>query len=107
MRGSSTRGNLCSATALIAFAIATLGGIELYGLINKPKPIIPVAVDIEDLLNEAFPDTGMFSAKSSLYPSHKAYTTDPNSGTLTLVGFFFLTTDVEPEERAYGGPIES
>jgi hypothetical protein len=62
---------LCGATALIAFAIATLGGIELYGLINKPKPIIPVAVDIEDLLNEAFPDTGMFSAKIAERGTHQ------------------------------------
>jgi hypothetical protein len=106
MGESSTRRNLYGATALIAFAIATLGGIELYGLINKPKPIIPIAVDEEDLLNKVFPDAGVFSAKSGLYPSHKAYTTDPDSGATTLVGFFFLTTDVEPEERAYGGHID-
>lgn len=106
MGESSTRRNLYGATALIAFAIATLGGVELYGLINKPKPIIPVAVDEEDLLNKVFPDAGVFSAKSGLYPSHKAYTTDPDSGASTLVGFVFLTTDVEPEERAYGGPID-
>ena len=36
----------------------------------------------------------------------KAYETDPETGANTLLGFVFLTTDIVPDERAYGGPIE-
>ena len=58
------------------------------------------------LLRQVFFEADAFSAKEGDLPHHKAYKTDPKTGATTLVGVVFLTTDVEPDEWAYGGPID-
>lgn len=56
-------------------------------------------------LKKVFPTADVFSEKSGRYPTHKAFSKDVETGDLHLLGYVFLTTDVEPHERAYGGPI--
>ncbi|NKB42726.1 MAG: FMN-binding protein [Alphaproteobacteria bacterium] len=60
----------------------------------------------EALLREVFPEADIFSAKSGKRPHHKVYKTDADTGVNTLLGFAFLTHEVEPDEWAYEGPIE-
>jgi len=56
-------------------------------------------------LKEVFPEADVFSIKGGQLPHHKAYKTDPETGTNRLVGVIFLTAEVESDEFAYGGPI--
>lgn len=58
-------------------------------------------------LKQVFPDADVFSATTGDLPHHKAYTTDPESDARTLVGFVFMTHEVEPYEWAYASAIEA
>ncbi|MCZ6486218.1 MAG: FMN-binding protein [Acidobacteria bacterium] len=57
-------------------------------------------------IREIFPEADAFSSKGGDLPHYKAYKIDPQTNQRTLVGFVFFTTDVEPRERGYEGPIE-
>ena len=106
MDTASSDKRLYIAASLVAFAVLTLGGIETYNRLTFVEPIQPVTDVEQDLLQAVFPNADVFATKSGDYPHHKAYKTDEETGDNTLVGFVFLTTDVEPDERAYGGPID-
>ena len=57
-------------------------------------------------LERLFPAATSFSPKEGNPPHFKAYRDDAgNGGEPTLVGFAFYTTDLEPLERGYDGPI--
>ena len=106
MDDRSYRTGVLGALILVAVAFLILGGIEIYELIESPEPVEPVTVVEHDLLLQVFPDADLFSATTGEYLHHQAYKANAETGENTLVGFVFLTTDVEPEERAYGGPID-
>jgi len=57
------------------------------------------------LLERLFPMGTTFSAKESSPPHYKAYARDA-SGNRTMVGVAFWTTELEPLERGYDGPIK-
>jgi NosR/NirI family nitrous oxide reductase transcriptional regulator len=57
------------------------------------------------LLKRLFPAATAFSPKGGDPPHFKAFSTDPRSGQ-TLLGLAFWTTELEPFERAYDGPIK-
>ncbi|HJN42841.1 MAG: hypothetical protein CL477_15940 [Acidobacteria bacterium] len=57
-------------------------------------------------LHEVFPDASDFSLKAGDLPYFEAFTTDPQTGRQVLAGFVFYTTDLEPLERGYTGPIK-
>ncbi len=57
-------------------------------------------------IREIFPEADVFSSKGGDLPHYKAYKTDPQTNQRKLVGFAFFTTDIEPRERGYEGPIE-
>ena len=57
-------------------------------------------------LKRLFPAASTFSAKESPPPHYKAYVNDPKLGSRTLVGVAFWTTELEPLERGYDGPIK-
>ncbi len=57
-------------------------------------------------IKEVFPEADAFSSKEGDPPHYKAYKIDPQTNQRTLVGFAFFTTDIEPRERGYEGPIE-
>jgi NosR/NirI family nitrous oxide reductase transcriptional regulator len=56
-------------------------------------------------LQQLFPSATSFSPKEPAPPHFSAYTSDA-SGTKTLVGLAFYTTELEPLERGYDGPIK-
>ena len=57
-------------------------------------------------LKQLFPSATTFSPKEGSPPHFKAYVDDPNFGQPTLVGYAFWTTELEPLERGYDGPIQ-
>ena len=57
-------------------------------------------------LEHLFPAATSFSPKEGNPPHFKAYRNDAgDGGAPTLVGFAFYTTELEPLERGYDGPI--
>ena len=58
------------------------------------------------LLKRLFPSATAFSPKGGDPPHFKAFSGDPRSGPQTLLGLAFWTTELEPFERAYDGPIK-
>jgi NosR/NirI family transcriptional regulator, nitrous oxide reductase regulator len=58
-------------------------------------------------LKHLFPSATSFGPKGGEPPHVKVYSGgDPASGTQTVAGFAFLTTELEPLERGYEGPIK-
>jgi transcriptional regulator of nitric oxide reductase len=47
-----------------------------------------------------------FSKKTGDVPHYKAMAVDPATKKNVQVGFIFVTTDIEPDEYAYAGPIK-
>ena len=56
-------------------------------------------------LERLFPTATAFSPKQSSPPHFKVFRTD-SSGQQTLLGVAFWTTEIEPLERGYDGPIK-
>ncbi len=54
-------------------------------------------------LQRLFPEAGSFSPKTGNPPHFEAYAADP---VRRVVGLAFWTTDVDPLERGYDGPIK-
>jgi transcriptional regulator of nitric oxide reductase len=59
----------------------------------------------ETLLKRLFPAATAFTPKGGDPPHYKAFSGDARSGQ-TLLGLAFWTTELEPFERAYDGPIK-
>ena len=58
-------------------------------------------------LEQLFPEASRFSPKNGNPPHFKAYGRGPaGADEAVLIGFAFYTTDVEPLERGYDGPIQ-
>jgi NosR/NirI family transcriptional regulator, nitrous oxide reductase regulator len=81
---------LLAATVLAARAVVAQGGID---------------AKQEALLKRLFPAATAFSPKGGDPPHFKAFSGDARSGQ-TLLGLAFWTTELEPFERAYDGPIK-
>lgn len=88
------------------FILLGLVGVQTFLGSPRAEPIDQATEEEEALLREVFPQADIFSTKSGVLPHHKVYSTDPDSGTNTLLGFAFMTHEVEPDEWAYEGPIE-
>jgi NosR/NirI family transcriptional regulator, nitrous oxide reductase regulator len=56
-------------------------------------------------LKQLFPAATSFSAKTGSPPHFKALKRDPAAGD-QVIGFAFWTTELEPLERGYSGPIK-
>jgi transcriptional regulator of nitric oxide reductase len=65
---------------------------------------LPADVKLRAQLAQLFPAAKAFSAKGGEPPHFKAYTADPASG--APIGYAFWTTELEPLERGYDGPIK-
>jgi transcriptional regulator of nitric oxide reductase len=60
---------------------------------------------LEAQLRKVFPGASSFSAKQTQpLPHYVAYTGNP--GSQTVAGYVFWTTELEPLERGYDGPIK-
>lgn len=57
-------------------------------------------------LKQLFPTASGFSPKGGDVPVFKAFTSDPKAPSPTVVGYAFYTTELQPLERAYDGPIK-
>lgn len=57
-------------------------------------------------LKRVFPAATAFSPKGGIPPHFKALITDPRTAVQALSGFAFWTTELEPLERGYDGPIK-
>jgi transcriptional regulator of nitric oxide reductase len=71
----------------------------------SPILLPAVAGEEEELLKEVLPQADSFSSKGGNLRHYKGYQVDDQTGRETLVGFVFLTADVEPLEWGYEGPI--
>ena len=75
--------------------------------------LVPVAAEqtaldrtLESQLKRVFPSATSFSPKqTSPVPHYVAYTGNP--GSPTVAGYVFWTTELEPLERGYDGPIKT
>jgi transcriptional regulator of nitric oxide reductase len=61
---------------------------------------------VQSQLRQLFPSAVSFSAKGGDPPHFKAFATDPRTGLQTLLGLAFWTTELQPLERGYDGPIK-
>jgi NosR/NirI family nitrous oxide reductase transcriptional regulator len=57
-------------------------------------------------LKRLFPTATAFSPKGGDPPHFKAFVTDQRSGPQTVLGLAFWTTELDPLERGYDGPIK-
>ena len=62
-------------------------------------------VKLQSQLTQLFPQATSFAPKSGDPPHYKAYAGDVGASG-TLAGFAFWTTELEPLERGYDGPIK-
>ena len=65
-----------------------------------------VDTELQAQLEELFPSATAFSPKEGDPPHFKALATDAGSEKQTVVGLAFWTTELEPLERGYDGPIQ-
>ena len=66
----------------------------------------PVDPKQEAQLRRIFPDAVSFSPKGGEPPHFKVFKKDPATGAPTLAGLAFWTTELDPLERGYDGPIK-
>jgi len=57
-------------------------------------------------LKNLFPEATGFSPKGGDVPTFKAFSGDPKAASPTVIGYAFYTTELQPLERAYDGPIK-
>lgn len=57
-------------------------------------------------LRTLFPAAVSFSAKEGAPPHFTAFAAGPSGGAPSIAGYAFLTTDLEPLETGYDGPIQ-
>src|SRR5215218_531741 len=61
---------------------------------------------LQGQLAQLFPSATSFSPKGGEPPHYKAFTGDASAPAPSLAGFAFWTTELEPLERGYDGPIK-
>ena len=66
----------------------------------------PAARSVDQHLKRLFPTATTFSPKEGQPPHYTASARDASSGQPAVVGYAFWTTDLEPLERGYDGPIQ-
>ncbi len=83
--------------------IATLVLLLAAVVILEGQPLDPT---LHAQLEQLFPAAAAFSPKEGTPPHFKAYANAAGSGQQTLAGYAFWTTELEPLERGYDGPIQ-
>ena len=89
--------------SVVALLLVAAGGFVAAGAMGGQA-----AIDARQqaLLKRLFPAATAFAPKGGDPPHFKAFTGDPRSGLQTLLGLAFWTTELEPFERGYDGPIK-
>jgi transcriptional regulator of nitric oxide reductase len=62
--------------------------------------------ELDDQLSYLFPEAASFSAKEGSPPHYKAFGPASEDSPLPLLGLAFWTTELDPLERGYDGPIQ-
>jgi len=84
--------------ALAALLVAA-GAVGVIGAqANDPQ--------LEKNLRQLFPSAKRFSARTGNPPHFEVFAPDPRTGAEALSGLAFWTTELEPLERGYDGPIK-
>ena len=86
-----------------------LAGIALIGLmatITAGQSHLAVDPKLPGLLKQLFPAAGGLSEKAVDPPHYKVYASNPLADPDAFTGLAFWTTEVEPIERGYDGPIK-
>jgi transcriptional regulator of nitric oxide reductase len=83
---------------LAALLVATSAAGVIRAQANDPQ--------LEKNLRQLFPSAKRFSARTGNPPHFEAFAPDPRTGTDALSGLAFWTTELEPLERGYDGPIK-
>ena len=68
--------------------------------------IVRKSVPVEVYQKQVMPNASSFSPKEGQPPHFKAFAADPKTGQTALVGYIFWTTELQPLERGYDGPIK-
>ena len=89
--------------AAVALALALIGGPGAWSLAAGQVALDAV---LQTRLRALFPMATSISPKGGTPPHFKLLATDPTSGSDRLVGLAFWTTELEPLERGYDGPIK-
>jgi len=87
--------------AAVAFFVA-VGSISFVTLAGQPS----TDARLQAQLKRLFPAATAFSPKGGDPPHFKAFSIDPRTGLQTLLGLAFWTTELDPLERGYDGPIK-
>jgi len=66
----------------------------------------PIDGKLQAQLKKVFPSATSFSGKQGDPPHFNAFQQDPKTGQPSLAGFAFWTTELDPLERGYDGPIK-
>ncbi len=68
----------------------------------------PLSIDtkLQGQLKQVIPSAGFFSSKVLDPPHFKAFAPSPAAGQQAVAGIAFWTTEIEPLERGYDGPIK-
>lgn len=93
--------------ALVVVGVVSLGISPFMVSAITGEVTAAATAEEERRLNHLFPDADEFSAASGKLPYLNAYKTDLYAGSRVLLGFVFMTHEVEPDEWAYAGPIEA
>src|ERR1700737_3979951 len=81
--------------------VALLVGVMTVGLSQSP-----VDPKLQGELTQLFPAAASFSPKVLDPPHYKVYAANPATGSQAIAGVAFWTTEIEPLERGYDGPIK-
>lgn len=65
----------------------------------------PSSATLTGQLTRLFPSASTFSPREGNPPHFTAYELNPATGTPVIAGYAFFTTELEPLERGYDGPI--
>ena len=96
-----------TADGCIALTVFLLMVSQFVARISDAQAIEEAPQQEQELLREVFPEADVFSSKSGKLPHYKAYAHRKEAGLNELLGFVFMTNEVEPEEWAYSSEIEA
>jgi len=89
--------------ALNRILVTVVVGI-LPALIAGAQPM--ANADLDEQLRYLFPEAESFSDKQGTPPHYKAFSASVSGGEPELLGLAFWTTELDPLERGYDGPIQ-
>ena len=87
----------CACIVLAAFALLILASARGQEVDDR---------ELREQLRQLFPAAASFTQKAGNPPHYKAFGAATEEGAPELLGYAYWTTELEPLERAYDGPIK-